>query len=235
MLFVRNFFFNIIFYSALGLLSFAFMLLSYVYPKSVHAFRPITCNTLLMILKYVMNLTYKMQGNPHLGQPVIYASKHQSAWETAVMSAFLGYPNFILKKELLNIPGFGFMLKKMQMIPVDRKNPSLSALKKMVAAANHTLEKNQSIIIFPEGTRVQPNEPSQYKAGIYFLYKYCNVPIVPVALNSGKFWPRNAWLKKPGVITVQFLDPIPEGLSKEAFMTHLQTTIDGATEQLMHQ
>ena len=186
----------------------------------------------LWLLKHVAGIDYRVTGTENLpSTPAIYASKHQSAWETLFLSRYLNFPAFVLKKELLSIPLFGWFLKRAGMIAVDRKGGA-SALRSMARQATETLESGRSILIFPEGTRVAPGQTKPYQPGVAALYTQQKVPVVPVALNSGLFWGRRAFIKKPGTIVVQILPPIPPGLDRKAFMRDLESRIEPAAAAL---
>jgi len=190
----------------------------------------------LWLLKHVVGLDGRVLGAENLpqgrsGGSVIFAAKHQSAWETLFLSRYLNFPAFILKKELLSIPLFGWFLKRAGMIAVDRK-AGASALRSMARQATETLASGRSILIFPEGTRVAPGQTRPYQPGVAALYTQLKVPVVPVALNSGLFWGRRAFIKKPGTIVVEFLAPIPPGLDRKAFIRDLESRIEGAAAAL---
>jgi 1-acyl-sn-glycerol-3-phosphate acyltransferase len=164
--------------------------------------------------------------------PFLVASKHQSAWETFALIPLFRDPAFLMKRELFWIPIHGWFSHKFGMIPVDRdKGPA--ALRNMLHHAKDRIAKGREIIIFPEGTRRPPGAPPAYKTGIVLLYNALDVPCVPVALNSGMFWPRRTWRRKPGTIIVEVLDPIQPGLPKAEFMRRLQVAVEGASDRLM--
>jgi 1-acyl-sn-glycerol-3-phosphate acyltransferase len=186
----------------------------------------------LALLKLCVGLGVREIGSEHLpGQPVLFAVKHQSAWETLYLSWRLNHPAFVLKKELLHIPLFGWFLRRVGMIAIDRSGKA-AALKKMVADAKAIFAQGRPVIIFPEGTRVAPGAHRPYQPGIAALYAQLDVPVVPVALNSGLFWGRKAILKKPGTITIEYLPPIPPGLDRKSFMRELESRIEGASNRL---
>ena len=137
----------------------------------------------------------------------------------------------MLKKELLMIPVFGWFLARVGMIAIDRSGKA-SALKKMVADAKAIFAQGRPVVIFPEGTRVAPGARMPYQPGIAALYAQLGVPVVPVALNSGLFWGRQAFVKKAGVITIEYLPPIPPGLDRKSFMRELEARIETAAERL---
>jgi 1-acyl-sn-glycerol-3-phosphate acyltransferase len=137
----------------------------------------------------------------------------------------------VLKRELLHIPMFGWYMRKVGMIAVDRSRGA-SALKQMVREAQATFAAGRSIAIFPEGTRTAPGEHKPYQPGVAALYTQLGVPVVPIALNSGLFWGRKAFLKKPGTITLQILPAIPPGLDRKTFMKRLESSIEDASKAL---
>ena len=153
----------------------------------------------------------------------LYASKHQSMFETIYYNHLFYNPAYILKKELLSIPLFGTYLKKLGMIAIDRSQGIQSLRFVNDQASNYS--KFRPVIIFPEGTRTAFREEPDLKPGIYSMYKSLNKPVVPVALNSGNFWPKNNSIKS-GTIKIEFRDPIPTGLSKQEFLTKLKKEIN---------
>lgn len=186
----------------------------------------------LALLHLTCGIRYEVRNRERLPTtPCIIASKHQSAWETIAFWALTDFPVFILKKELLKLPFFGWHLKKLGMVAIDRK-AGAGALKQMIKDSKAALEKGYSLVIFPEGTRTAPGTRKAYQRGIAGLYRGLNVPVAPVALNSGKCWSRNAFVKYPGTVTVEFLPPIAPGLDADAFMQQLESDIENAVERL---
>ncbi len=160
--------------------------------------------------------------------PCIIACQHQSMWETIIFHLICRYPSYIYKKELLKIPFYGWYVRRMSGIKVDRKGGA-SALKDMIKQAKSLLEKGHNIIIFPQGTRVPYGDDKgnyPYQIGITALYMATEAPVVPAVLNSGKFWGKSFLIKKSGTITIKFLEPINPGLSKKDFITKLEHVID---------
>ncbi len=164
--------------------------------------------------------------------PLLVASKHQSLWETFALLWLFSDPAFILKRELQWIPFFGWYAWKARMIPVDRGRGS-QALADMTELARAALAQDRQIVIFPEGTRRAPGADPSYKYGIVHLYAETGIACLPIALNSGLFWPRRSFLRYPGTIVAEILDPIPPGLSSEEFKARLQDTIESATARLV--
>ena len=153
----------------------------------------------------------------------LYASKHQSMFETIYYNHLFYNPAYILKKELLSIPLFGTYLKKLGMIAIDRSQGIQSLRFVNEQASNYS--NFRPVIIFPEGTRTAFREEPDLKPGIYSMYKSLNKPVVPIALNSGNFWPKNNSIKS-GTIKIEFRDPIPTGLSKQEFLNKLKKEIN---------
>jgi len=189
----------------------------------------------LWVLKKLCGSDHKIIGINNIPQgPAIIACKHQSAWETIVMHLILNRPVYAYKKELRKIPFYGWYLYVMSGIAVDRKGRA-SALKEVISQAKKYLQKKQVVVIFPQGTRVKSSGDVlqyPYQVGIVALYMACNVEVVPVALNSGLFWPKDQILKKPGTIVIEFMEPIKTGLGKKEFLEKLQNNIEEKTKEL---
>jgi 1-acyl-sn-glycerol-3-phosphate acyltransferase len=164
--------------------------------------------------------------------PLLIAAKHQSTWETFALLHLFSDPTFIIKRELMWIPMFGWCSWKAGMIPVDR-SAGKAALADMAHRARAALLEGRQIVIFPEGTRRAAGAEPKYKTGIGHLYAEGVAPCLPVALNSGLFWPRRKLLRYPGTIVVDILDPIPPGLDRNEFFQRLQNDIEAATARLI--
>jgi len=162
----------------------------------------------------------------------LVASKHQSSFETIAFFPLLRDMTIVMKESIRRLPLFGPYTVKTGMIHVDR-DAGASALRALTARAREEIAKNREIVVFPEGTRRPVDAPPEYETGIALLYRSLNVPVVPVALNSGLFWPRRSLLHYPGTIVVEFLPPIPPGLDSRAFLVRLQETIETASNQLI--
>lgn len=184
-------------------------------------------------LKWIVGLDFQVLGqeNKPSGAALI-ASKHQSAWDTFVFHLLYRDAVYIVKKELLSIPFWGWYMRKCGSIPVDRSGGG-QALKEMVRKSRAALAEGRKVIIFPEGTRTAPGQLQPYNPGVAALYAMTEAPLVPVALNSGLFWGRHSFLKYPGVITIEFLPPMPPGLGRRAFLAELEKRIETATDRLV--
>jgi 1-acyl-sn-glycerol-3-phosphate acyltransferase len=187
------------------------------------------------LLRTVCGITVELRGLQRIPPgPLLVASKHQSVWETFALVPLFADPAFILKRELTWLPFFGWYALKAGMIPVDRGARS-QALAAMSARARIELARNRQIVIFPEGTRRPPGAEPRYKYGVAHLYAESAVPCLPIALNSGLFWPRRSIARYPGTIVAEFLEPIAPGLDKQAFFAQLQHAIEDATARLIQE
>ncbi len=185
------------------------------------------------LLRMLCRVDHRIRGLENLPDtPCILASKHQSAWDTMVFAILLDNPSYVLKRELLRIPIFGWAIAKGGMVPVDRAGGA-KALKRMVAMARRCLSEGRPIVIFPQGTRVAPGSHPHYLPGVAALYQALGVPVVPVGLNSGLFWGRRSFLKKPGRILLEMSPPIPPGLPRREFMRRLEDQIEGTSNRLV--
>jgi 1-acyl-sn-glycerol-3-phosphate acyltransferase len=187
----------------------------------------------LWLLKLIVGTTLEVRGQEKLPRSAcLVACKHQSAWETFALIPLFRDPALLMKRELFWIPFHGWFSHKFEMIPVDRdKGPA--ALRRMLREAKARIADGREIIIFPEGTRRTPGAPPDYKTGVMLLYDALGVSCVPVALNSGRFWPRRSLTRRPGTIVVEFLDPIPPGLPKAEFLKRLTEAIETASNRLL--
>jgi 1-acyl-sn-glycerol-3-phosphate acyltransferase len=159
------------------------------------------------------------------------APKHQSSFETFALIPLLKNPTIVMKRSIRWLPIFGPYTIKTGMIHVDREGKT-AALRALAERAREETAKGREVIIFPEGTRRAADAPPDYQTGIALLYRTLNVPVVPVALNSGLYWPRRSFLHYPGTIVIEFLPAIPPGLDSRAFLATLQERIETASRRL---
>ena len=186
------------------------------------------------LLRVVCNVKVEYRGLEKIPKgPLLVASKHQSMWETFALLQCFDQPLYILKRELTLIPFFGWYLIKAGMIAVDRRAGGRALLKMVRQASEEVRQGGRQLIIFPEGTRRPVGAPPQYKPGVAQLYASCRVGCLPVALNSGLFWPRRTFMRYPGTLVVEFLDPVPPGLARDEFLTRISTAIEEATARLV--
>ena len=224
MVYIRSFIFNSAFYVGTAILV-VVMGPALLLPPFMARYIAQFWGWLAHMQLYIVGIRQRKFGSRHLDKQVIYAVKHQSAWETIILSWLLNAPAFVLKVELLRLPIIGLFFVKTGCIPVDRTD-GVRALRKMRDTALGLAEQGRSILIFPQGTRVQPGASKPYEIGVFALYESTGLPVVPVALNSGLVWPRNSWLKYPGTVEIHFLELIQPGLTRKKFMAKLEQQIE---------
>jgi len=232
-LWLRSLLFNVGWYAGSAVIAVAGAPILLLPRRAVVAWARFWIAFVLWWLKLTCGLTHRVVGLENLPKgPAIIACKHQSSWET--MSFTLLFPDIaiVLKRELLFIPVVGWAMARAGNIAVAR-GEGASALRGLLRQAKATIAAGRSIAIFPEGTRVAPGDQKPYQAGAAALYRQLGLPVVPVALNSGLFWGRRKFVKRPGVITLEVLPPIAPGLGREAFMTTLRERIETATARLV--
>lgn len=187
-------------------------------------------------LRVICGITYEERGKSNLPRTggYILACKHQSAWDTIIFLKLLKAPCYILKKELLKLPLFGRYLRSMAMIAIDR-SAGASALKDMLNQTIQRAHAGRPVIIFPEGTRTLPGKSVRYQPGIAMLYTHpaIEVPIIPVALNSGVFWNKKQFCYPKGTIVIEYLPPLPSGLDRKVFLAQLEKDVETHSNALM--
>jgi 1-acyl-sn-glycerol-3-phosphate acyltransferase len=241
---------HIAFYIALGFWLILFLPLGIVLPflPQKYTFWGARMYSQAMIYLYqaFLGISWRVKGIEHVpSDPCIIASKHQSSWETFAFMIIFKNPAFVLKAELMRIPFCGGLLKKLDMVPVTRRGSSAAALatgaesgrsarEKLIRQARKVTQvQKRSLIIFPEGTRSRPGQPTQYRHGVSVLAHQLQLPVIPVALNSGLFVPRNGFLTTPGVIDIVFLPPLSPALASEILMDQLTAAIETASHALL--
>jgi 1-acyl-sn-glycerol-3-phosphate acyltransferase len=184
-------------------------------------------------MRWMCGIRISFEGLEHLPPPgaALLASKHQTTLDTVLPAQFVAEPVFVVKRELINMPVFGFYMKR-GMIPVDR-SAHAKALKDMMRAARLAVAKGRQIVIYPEGTRQELDARPDYKPGIAALYRDLNLPVTPIALNTGLVWRPSGIIRKPGHITIKVLPPIPAGLSRDEFMSRLERAIEDESQALL--
>lgn len=233
MIFLRSLAFQVAFYGNM-IVWMALLAPTLLMPRRVLLGMVLTWSRLnLLILRATAGIRVELRGFEKLpAGGSLVALKHQSTFETLCLLHLFHDPTFILKRELAWIPIFGWYAAKLRMIPVDRAR-GREALKAMTRRALVEMQSGRSILIFPEGTRRPPGAEPAYKFGAIHLYRETGMPIVPVALNSGLFWPREGFLRNSGTIVVEMLDPIPPGLEADAAMARLRDVIETASDRLV--
>ncbi len=230
---MRPLLFSACFYAWTALVAVAAIPLLLAPPRYCRNLGRFWVRTTFRLLKAIIGLTHQVTGREHIPDgPVMFAAKHQSAWDTLAFASVLYHPVYVLKRELVWIPIWGWLLNHSGVIAVDR-GAGAKALRAMVRRARRF--HDQPIVIFPEGTRSDPGTSRPYLPGVAALYRELDIPVVPVALNSGRFWPRRSRPRRPGTITMEFLPPIAPGLDRKAFMAELERRIEGASRRLDQQ
>lgn len=187
----------------------------------------------LWLLKVIAGVRMEVRGREHLPKGAcLVVSKHQSAWDTFALVPLFADPAIVLKDELKWIPFYGWFCIKFEHILVKRDRAAV-ALKALVEEARKRIAQNREVVIFPEGTRRVPGAPPDYKPGYVALYEGLGVTCVPLALNSGLYWPRRSLMRYPGTIIVEFLEPIPSGMPRKAFKAELERRLEEASNRLV--
>jgi 1-acyl-sn-glycerol-3-phosphate acyltransferase len=163
---------------------------------------------------------------------VVIAAKHQSAFDTIIWLSLLHEPAYVMKKELLRIPLYGWHARKAGMIPVDREGGG-AALRGMLRAATARVAAGRQVVIFPEGTRTPVGQRVSYQPGVVAIAAGTGAPVVPVATDSGRVWGRRHFLKRPGMIRISVLPPLPPGLNRAKLLAALELQIEAETDRLM--
>lgn len=239
MIFIRSLLFNILFYGFTTLVC-VFMAPVVLMPRKVIlATTKFYVGSVAYLEKYVLNLTYEVRGIEHLPKSGTYivAAKHQSAYETMKLHHLFGDPTIVLKESLTRIPIFGIFLKKLDVIAINRSNKEES-MKSIIEGAKRMSKQDRPIVIFPQGTRVAVNKSTKqapYKGGIVKMHAQTNLPIIPMALNSGLFWGRNSFIKRPGKVIFEFLPPIEAGLPDKKVLQALEHRLEENSLALMRE
>jgi len=233
MQFIKSLFFNIFLYIGITLVFFLAMPALILPAKFTLYCGKFLAYYIILILKLFLNTKVVFHGLENLKkvEKFFIASAHQSMFETFVLQMPLNFPIFILKKELLRIPLFGWYLKKIGSIEIVRETTTKENLNFFDKIKNTIQKNNRPLLIFPQGTRVKFDDRSHFKKGVGRIYDSLEIPCVPVALNSGKIWPKNSFMKYPGDIHVSFLEPIEPGLEKTIFLKVLEEKIYSETDK----
>jgi 1-acyl-sn-glycerol-3-phosphate acyltransferase len=232
-IFLRSLVFNVLFYLVLVFWIIVALPTFALPARAVFTVAGWWAQSSLFLMRTICNIRVEFRGVEKIPKgPLLVASKHQSFWETFALLRFFERPIFILKRQLTWIPVFGQFLVKANMIAIDR-TAGAKALLGMTRRARDAVRGGAQLIIFPEGTRTPPGAPPAYKTGIAQIYVTCGVPCLPIALNSGLFWPRRTFMRYPGTLVVEFLEPLPPGLSRDEFLTRVRTGIEEATDRVV--
>ena len=224
---LRSLLFNLFLYAGITTVFLIALPALFLPPKITLLFGKFLGYYVIFIVRIFLSTKVEFKGIENIPKNEKYfvASAHQSMFETFALQSVLDYPVFILKKELLKIPLFGLYLKKIKSIEIIRDTTTKDNLNFFDKVANITKNENRPLLIFPQGTRVKADDEVPFKKGVGRIYEALNIPCVPVALNSGRVWPKEGIVKYPGKIVVSFLEPIKPGLSRDQFIKNLETKI----------
>ena len=187
----------------------------------------------LAALRVLCAVRVEVRGREHLPRgAALVAAKHLSMLDTVAPLLMLDDPAYVLKRELMRLPFWGWYAAKTDMLPIDREGGS-ATLRALVHGARTRMDDGRQVVIFPEGTRRPPRAEPDYKPGVAGLYRELGAPCTPLATNSGLFWPAHGWLRRPGVAVFEFLPPIPAGLKRASFMAVLEERIETASARLL--
>lgn len=227
MLLLRSLLFNLFLYSGIIIVFLIAIPTLFLPPKITLLFGKFLGHYVVFIVRILLNTKVEFKGIENIPKTEKYfvASAHQSMFETFALQSVLDYPVFILKKELLKLPLFGLYLKKIKSIEIVRDTTTKDNLNFFDKVASIIKNEKRPLLIFPQGTRVGVNDKVPFKKGVGRIYEALNISCVPIALNSGKVWPKHGVIKHPGKITVSFLKPIEPGLSRDEFIQNIETKI----------
>ena len=227
MAFLRSLLFNFILYTGIIVVFLIALPALFLPTKITLLFGKFLGHYTVFVVRIFLNTKVEFKGLENIPKNEKYfvASAHQSMFETFALQTVLPGPIFILKKELMRIPLFGWCLKKIGAIDIVRDTATKENLSFFDKILDKTSKTKRPLLIFPQGTRVHYKDRPPFKKGVGRIYNALKLPCVPVALNTGKIWPKNNFYKYPGKITISFLNPIETGLKKEQFVEKLQTEI----------
>ena len=224
---LRSLLFNLFFYTGIVVVFLIALPALILPPKITLIFGKFLGHYVVFIVRIFLNTKVEFKGTENIPKTEKYfvACAHQSMFETFSLQSVLYYPVFILKKELLKIPLYRLYLKKIKSIEIVRDTTTKDNLNFFNKVANIIKNEKRPLLIFPQGTRVKVDDQVPFKKGVGRIYEALNISCVPVALNSGKVWPKHGILKYPGKITVSFLEPIKPGLNRDDFIKILEIKI----------
>ena len=221
---LRSILFALLFYPGSVLVVLSGFPAALIGPKAVAAVTHTWARYHRWCARYLLGIRTRLEGS-FPTSPVLVALKHQSMFETVEVLVILDSPAVVLKRELADLPGWGWVARAYGVIPVDREGGA-TALRRMLKAGREAIEQGRSIAIFPEGTRVLPGEQPALQSGFAGLYRALGLPVVPVAIDSGRLWPRKGFVKRPGIVTMRIGDTIPPKLPREEIEARVHAAIN---------
>lgn len=230
---LRSLIFVIVIYLWMAILGVLFFPYALVTKRGALNACKLYARSVIWMARWMVGIRAEVRGNAPTGE-VMVAAKHQSFFDILMIFDAVPHGKFIMKRELLWTPIIGLYAKRLGCIPVDRGKKGVAIAKMVKDVAAEFTEPGQ-LVIYPQGTRVAPGAQKPYKVGSAILYEGLGTPCVPVAANVGVFWPRKGIMRKPGVATVEFLDPIEPGVARQPFMAQLQDVIETRSDALMRE
>lgn len=234
MTFIRSVIFNIVFYFVTGAIVLATLpIFTFASKKTAARICTIWAKITLFLMRTIVGIRFEIRGIENIPPDgVILAAKHQSMFETFSLFASLDRLTYVMKQELARIPLWGWYARRAGMIMLQREQGA-SALRKLATNVRVAIDNKRRVVVFPEGTRRPPGAEPDYKGGVAHLYRMTGAPVVPMALNSGLFWPRRKFTRFQGTIVFEFLPPIPPGLKSKDFIERLRNEIEAGSDRLL--
>lgn len=233
MILLRSLLFNAAFFGLTAVIAVAGLPLLLLPRTAMRALVRGWSRVVVALLRGICGVRLELRGMERIPPgAVVIAAKHQSAFDTIVWLQLLPDAAYVLKKELLSIPVYGWLARKAEMIPVDRAGGG-GALRGMLRGAQQALGQGRQVVIFPEGTRTAPGQRVPYQPGVVAIAAATEAPVIPVATDSGRVWGRRAFHKRPGVIRISVLEPLPRGLPRARLLAALETAIETETDRLL--
>ena len=237
MIFLRSTIFNLAFFSVTAVIAFLTLPTTWMKRSAAMKIVRLWVRTVYALERNIIGLDYEVRGweNVPQGKAFLLAAKHQSTYETFKLHILFDDPAIVLKKELLSVPLWGAFIRKIDPIAIDRSSKKQS-IKLLMAEVQRVKDQKRPIIVFPQGTRVRVDATTQekpYRSGIGHMYESSGLMIVPMAVNTGLFWPKMSWIKKPGVVIFEFLPPIMPGLASDQVMPVLEEKLERASLALL--
>jgi 1-acyl-sn-glycerol-3-phosphate acyltransferase len=233
MLLLRSALFNALFFLLTALVAVCAVPLLALPRGAMIAMVRLWARLVVVLLRAVVGVRLELRGMERIpAGGCVIAAKHQSAFDTVIWLGLLPDPAYVLKKELLSIPLYGWHCRKLRMIPVDREGGG-PALRAMLRKALEAVTEGRQVVIFPEGTRTAPGERIPYQPGVVAIAAGSSAPVIPVATDSGRIWGRRAFHKRPGVIRISVLPALPPKLNRAALLAALEDAIETETAALL--
>lgn len=233
--FIRSTIFNLAFFGITAIMAFVTLPATLMKRETTMKIVRLWVRTVYFLERHILGLDYEVRGWENVPEgSFLLAAKHESAYETFKMHILFADPAIVLKKELTRVPLWGAFIRKSDPIAIDRSSVKQS-IKSLMSEVQRVKAQGRPIVVFPQGTRVKSTATTKdkpYKSGIARMQEASGLPIVPLALNTGLFWPKMSWIKKPGKVVFEFLPPIPAGKSSDEVMALLEEKLESHSRTL---